>query len=654
VRSSLRHLAPLVVLVAGFAAAFLVAGPAAAPDRKPPRIVAAALQDTNGNSRADRLLLTYSEPVRHARNASGRHPFTVAGYRIRSVGRASGRKLVLTLVEKAAPDHTARPAVRYRRAKARTVRDRAGNQAATQLFRATRAHGRAPGAGPASPPPPPRPGDADGDGYPDAQDCAPNDHTIHPGAPDLPDLAFVDSNCDGIDGTEANAVFASPAGSDANPGTRAAPKRQIDAAVAAAAASGRYVLAAAGTYGSVEAQKDVGVYGGYDEADWSRRGTTSITRIVGIPQGVRATGATGVVLQLLTVHADSPGTPGSSAYGIRATGASQLTLQRVTVTAGAGAAGADGVNAGRGLDGAWGGDGQDGICDSIFTPPTAGLGASSPIGRAGGKGGSGGASGGTNTGRGQNGEQGQIGTPGGAGGTSGTRGNPGTSGQNGTSGAVGARGAGGTSTTALAGLEWRGAAGVAGAAGTHGNGGGGGGGGGAQRGALVLDGPGNGGGGGGAGGAGGPGGTGGGFGGGSFGIYLHDSSVVLQAGSTIYAGNGGVGGRGGSGGPGGFGGAGGRGARHCTSEIGAGGDGGQGGSGGQGAGGGGGAGGPSVGIMRAGTPLRGGSTATVSADSTVSIGTGGRGGVPGQGGVGAPGASQNGIAQVNHSTLLRR
>ena len=90
------------------------------------------------------------------------------------------------------------------------------------------------------------------DGTLDSKDCAPGDPAIHPGAADLPDLAFVDSDCDGIDGGETKAVFASPLGSDANPGTKAKPKRTIAAAVVAAAGTGRYVVAAAGGYTGVD------------------------------------------------------------------------------------------------------------------------------------------------------------------------------------------------------------------------------------------------------------------------------------------------------------------------------------------------------------------------------------------------------------------
>ena len=77
--------------------------------------------------------------------------------------------------------------------------------------------------------------DGDGDGSVDAADCAPSDPAIHPGAADEPDVpAFEDTNCDGIDGDEGGAIFVTPIGDDANPGTRSQPKRTFGSAVAAA------------------------------------------------------------------------------------------------------------------------------------------------------------------------------------------------------------------------------------------------------------------------------------------------------------------------------------------------------------------------------------------------------------------------------------
>ena len=216
--------------VAALAALGVAMVPTAAPDRTPPRIVSAVMVDLNGNARAERVRLTYSERVRHARDNDGNYSFVVVGYRVLVVGAATGRSLVLLVKERVSADSAARPAVRYRKTSSKPVLDGAGNQASAQAFRLTRAHGHvppsqpkptpAPTPAPAPTPPPSSAPDSDKDGYDDAHDCAPNNAAIHPNAPDLPDLGFVDSNCDRIDGTEANAVFASPNGSDGNAGTK--------------------------------------------------------------------------------------------------------------------------------------------------------------------------------------------------------------------------------------------------------------------------------------------------------------------------------------------------------------------------------------------------------------------------------------------------
>lgn len=608
----------------------------AAPDRKPPRIVAAVVQDVNRDYRADRVLVTFSERIRHARDADGTYPFAVVGYRIISVAAARGKAVVIMLAENSSVDTAARPAIRYSRTAVKPVTDQAGNQAVRQTFRGTLAHRRKPPVLPKpKPPAPPAPGqtDRDGDRYPDAQDCAPDDRTINPGAADLPDLSFVDSNCDGVDGTETKAIFVSPFGNDAAPGTKGAPMREINSASVVAATSGRYVVAAEGTYGRVVAASGAAIYGGYDRATWARS-DNRITSIVGAPEGILAAGATGVLLQHLTVRGVNAG---ASAYGIRAIDGSSLTLQRVIVTAGNGAAGVAGIDGKAGLRGPNAGS-------RSFGWPGGEPGVNSVNGLSGGRGGDGGRSGGA---AGKAGGLGQVQTPGGPGGKAGNPGKPGGNGQNGADGAVGSRGQGGSGSTAGAASDWLGASGSQGFPGGFGHGGGGGGGGGEGTAFLLLDTFGSGGGGGGAGGLGGGRGAGGGAGGGSFGLYLYRSTVVVAAGS-IASGNGGAGGRGGNGGSGGIGGLGAAGTPSyggggATVAGGAGGKGGSGGKGGEGGAGGGGGGGPSIAVMKVGV----GSVASLTGAS-LAFGTAGPGGAPGRGGGGAPAASQAGIAQAIH------
>jgi len=104
-----------LLLVLG--ATTMVVAPWAAPDHKRPRIVSAAMLDVDRDARADSVRLTYSVRVRHLADRDGRYPFAVAGYRVRSVGAASRKALVLLLAEKPRPDpgrRTRRLACRFR------------------------------------------------------------------------------------------------------------------------------------------------------------------------------------------------------------------------------------------------------------------------------------------------------------------------------------------------------------------------------------------------------------------------------------------------------------------------------------------------------------------------------------------------------------
>lgn len=630
----------LVGALALGAAVTAVAGLSAAPDSRPPRIVAAAMQDTDGDARADRLRITYSERVRHRADRDGRYPFRVAGYEIERVQRANGKTVVVRLVERESADDGARPALRYRRTRSGPVVDRAGNQAANQVFRGVRPHRGATGQPqstplppPMPPPPPPDPTlppdtDPDRDGYGAPLDCAPDNPAIHPGAEDMPDLAFVDSNCDGIDGDERNAVFVSPDGSDTNPGTKEAPKKTIQAAFFAVVGTSREIYVAEGTYPRVELTGGARIYGGYVPTTWDRRGEAT-TRILGAPEGLLAREAKGVLLQLLTVEGardlSQSTTYGRTAYGIRALG-SDLALQRVTVRAGDGGDGAPGATGSTGADGAPGKRGQAGYCDNLYEiHADGGPGGSSPAGpaSAGGRGGEGG----YGSGSGKRGSDSPGGTAGGAGGASGRTGKAGKRGATGANGQSGTQGDGGASALGNARDIFEGAKGRDGGRGQAGAGGGGGGGGGGQSWLFAIPGAGNGGGGGGAGGEGGGGGQGGWPGGGSFGVYLFGSTLTASDGSSIETGNGGAGGAGGPGGRPGKGGPGGKGGSDCFDEVGVGGDGGDGGWGGYGGGGGGGTGGSSIGVFKIS------STATIT-ETAISVGYPGTAGAPGPGGGG--------------------
>ncbi|MDQ4055353.1 MAG: hypothetical protein M3237_22045, partial [Actinomycetota bacterium] len=283
--------------------------------------------------------------------------------------------------------------------------------------------------------------DTDGDGDA-AGDCAPLDPSVGPHAQDLPDLAFTDTNCDGIDGNAATAVFVAPDGSDDNPGTQAQPLRTLQAAVDQAATGGRQVYAAVGSYDTrvvfATNHDGVQVYGGYERETFRSRTTSLPTTVSGQPDAVLADGATDIVLQL--VHLRATRGTSLSAYGIRAVNGSEVALVASSVSAGPGGAGQPGTHGSTPAKAASGAAGGNPVnCD---TPGVAGNSSQSGPGTDGGAGGTGGQE--TN-----DGEPGQAGTRGGGtgGGTPGAGGvdtagdtSPAGHGQNGSPGQPGTAG----------------------------------------------------------------------------------------------------------------------------------------------------------------------------------------------------------------------
>jgi hypothetical protein len=479
--------------------------------------------------------------------------------------------------------------------------------------------------------------DSDGDGVVDRLDCAPHDPTIAPGKPDAPDLpALVDSNCDGIDGNAAAAIFVSPTGSDAAVGTREAPKLTFFAAIAAAvtAGPGTAVYAQVGTYPqSLVVHDGVSVYGGYG-VGWSRTATALSAIGGGGAAGGSATGVhTPTTLQSLVLSSGSF-TSGFSSYGMRVDDSPALTLDHLTLVAGSGGKGTAGTDGVDGRAGGPGHDGNPGSCDDD-SPGQSVSGGTSPVaGHQGGSGGMGGIPAVIGSSDGWDGVDGGggPGVAGGAGGRGGSGGDPGGFGTRGSDGAYGANGVDGqgeTSGSASLG-SWSTGRGENGTRGVDGSGGGGGGGSGAQTGTTVDDGGGNSGGGGGGGGEAGTGGSGGFGGGGSFGLLVTRSSGLVLRDSTLTAGNGGDGGRGGDRGSFGAGGGVGFGGDGCSDhgQLEPGGRGGFGGFGGAGGWGGGGAGGPSVALYHVGVAI-------TQQHNTLAFGHGGVGG----GSYGHPGAA---------------
>jgi hypothetical protein len=455
--------------------------------------------------------------------------------------------------------------------------------------------------------------------------------------PDPPDDAFVDSNCDGVDGVLEQGLFVDPVGGDdTDEGTRERPLKTIRAAMellrADAGAGITTLYLAQGTYDEDQIVVDrpvslQGSYGGLSR-EWQRK-REYLTHLDAGPTGLAVMGlgeGSGVKVEWVTITSANATTPGSASIAMRVLGTRGLVLNNTTLVAGQGGAGEPGANGDAGTNGPDGGAGFPG------TGVEPGNGGGAPLHRCGEANHSGGS--GRSGGRFGAGSMGNPGNPDGGtrGGIAGTQGTAQPQGQlsyyceaghgqEGTAGSSGSAGDAGPSGSGLG--EVRGGTwvpspqgrGGAGSPGTAGAGGGGGGSGGACEEGQAGNTPptnqaggGGGSGGGGGGGCGGQEGQGGGAGGASIALLLIDSTI--QAGNitlnTRGAGHGGPGGEGGNGGQGGLGGPGADGGailsgslyndKNYTSFGGKGAKGGNGGNGGHGGHGGGGAGGPSVGV----------------------------------------------------------
>lgn len=465
-----------------------------------------------------------------------------------------------------------------------------------------------------------------------------------------------DTNCDGIDGDIARALFVDGfTGNDNNAGTRAAPLKTVTAALSMLGSSSStldQVYVSEGTYvEAITLVSGVSIYGGFKASDGWKRSPSNIAtlrstsananRHVVAITGTALTGTKRTVVQNLSIVSGAatglvPGElQGASSHGVHCTNCPSLSLIGNVIEAGNGASGGGATPPTNQPPASGGGqNGGNGDHDGSHRG-VGGPGGSSSCGRAGGRGGYGGSEGAN---PGERGLDGAIGTPGGPGGNGGKPGQRGTNGASGANGTLGAPAAPGSNTGVLTSSFWFGVEGAAGAIGNHANGGGGGGGGGGQGAWNVNNGAGNGGGGGGGGGCGGLGGLGGGAGGASIAVLLVNSTGAIVRTNTLRGGIGGSGGAGSVGGPGGLGGGGGAGSTHKTSEIGAGANGGSGGQGGQGGGGGGGAGGPGIGIAIANTSLP-----TLTTTNTLVAGSPGGGGAT-PGGTAGP----TGLTKASH------
>ncbi len=164
---------------------------------------------------------------------------------------------------------------------------------------------------------------------------------------DLPDDAFEDSNCDGVDGDAAQAVFVAPTGSASGDGSIDEPLGSIAQAVELAAAQNKDVYVCVGEYAESITIRDtaVSLYGGYlCEERWRR---TEARAEVNSPTS-RALVIDGVVepvvIDRIAFSAANANDPGDSSIGAFVVDARNVTFTRVELVAGDGADGFDGAD----------------------------------------------------------------------------------------------------------------------------------------------------------------------------------------------------------------------------------------------------------------------------------------------------------------------
>lgn len=405
-------------------------------------------------------------------------------------------------------------------------------------------------------------------------------------------------------------------GLDTNAGTPDAPVRLISTALGLLKGKPRIYVCEGNYTEKVALASAVSIYGGFACKTWTYSGNKAVFKPTDTGAAITVTGTTSeVVLADLDVTAADGKSPGDSSIGIFAANASRVGLTRMKIAAGLGA------------------NGQDAADKSDFSPSSGPPGKNGTDSTAPGQatpnpdcttsvGGAGGDATGDAT---DNGMDGKVKPPSpspasatGAGGTTG--GTCGTgNGTIGSNGAGGSTGAGATTLGTFTENGWAPTSGADGGNGVDGQGGGGG----ARLAGLNI---------GGAGAPGGCGGAGGGKGqggGASIGVASFQSTLILDAVTTIATGVAGNGGRGAKGQKAQLGGTGGTFPNQSQAC-----NGGQGGIGGSGGGGGGGAGGLSVGVFYKGSPpsIGGQNVSDAPTQAGITLGTQGAVGAAGGGG----------------------
>ncbi|MBA3538520.1 MAG: hypothetical protein H0T79_02725, partial [Deltaproteobacteria bacterium] len=203
-----------------------------------------------------------------------------------------------------------------------------------------------------------------------------------PSLNDDPDAGFVDSNCDGLDGDRARAIFVSVAGVNAATCglVYSDPCQTIGFGIARAVASSRpHVYVQNGTYNaSITMVDGVSVFGGYN-FNWARAPYSTAGHTVTIVGGVTAVRfdslASPTWLDDVVVRSADATGAGASSIGILITSSQAVELRGVQVIPGVGMAGTPGTDGSVGTDGSDGGDGKPGVegstafgCDNRAIP----------------------------------------------------------------------------------------------------------------------------------------------------------------------------------------------------------------------------------------------------------------------------------------------
>jgi hypothetical protein len=184
--------------------------------------------------------------------------------------------------------------------------------------------------------------------------CGPSSDGI-----DAPDDQYADTNCDGVDGDVAQAVFVAPpdgGGDDTHSGTLSEPVATITKALEIAGALPKDVYVLEGTYAesaTLAVPSQVSIYGGYVAAGpWGpfTGARTGKSAIMGSATAISISGENNN-LDHLSVESAAGANPGESSIGILAAGSKSLLLNALTVYADNGAPGADGATGANGASG---------------------------------------------------------------------------------------------------------------------------------------------------------------------------------------------------------------------------------------------------------------------------------------------------------------